>query len=1352
MNHKVKKRIIFIMVFCFLVAGSALPAYAVANTTDRTAAAEPQGFIASQLTSVAGDVLNNITQQALEDINAVTDDPFTNGLMLLLGGSTGRTLAEIQEELEKTQDMIRELQQNVNALAHETQKSLDEIQSHLDRQDLEKQLGQLDGYCQSLEELSNLYSSIISSLYVNGELKEQLTNADLDRIDAFMARVEKVDPASILTGIASVTSPKQGRPLYDVQMTYLKGSTSFRHKTYLSMSSMANYVSQLRSCALNFVKEQTVYKQMKSALKEDPNMDMSKFVPNMDTYMNVYYNPAIEKTNAELKNNQVFADMAEVFKNAKDIPALPDQSQYATDAEWKAAVERYVTDYYSALENALDQSIRTEMEVFQANGERAKEKAYKVVSNKDDNTYYISLAKHTLSEYLTYNYRLGEKHAAGAYFFDYLLDYGAGSTADGRYILPAGQEEIKGLFNNNVYTQLSWLSKELADSKGKSDLPNDMKMIFTTNTKKVTVGESENKKSPDGNPPMIYNDYTYEQMQLIDANNFSTAVSDGQYIQFQKSGKDPHNYGTTAAYQGESYQFAGDTAASVVKDTPLLCIYTDIGCKDTRPNTNIDLPPKFSLSDGQTLDLSRLSGDLQRTITVSGKVTIDGGGNSFQGLQLYLCNDAQLTLKNISMKSDKNVITAVGPEVTVIADGNVSIAGTSTAVPVRGSSGCKSMTLAGASPDAKMNISADQLETGKGVITAENSLTVTSLDLTLKTPTDIALKAGNNSKILSTKLTCNTAADGYGELTMASGSIENSTLNLTYGGIVGDVEKKNNQWTGKIRYKVSIKTGTLDSSDTVSGVGMTMHFPAGDIYYKDIQKIEGVKFAEGSLDTFYCTLDNKYADPKAITLQLKGDDGWYTEYVEVVDYTASSSQEPPKFYFYKWMDNKTGSNNISSIKSNIDDKVAKFEVATANADMAGTASNIKATVKYEDSKGTVKTMPEVNLTEGTQHKKFSQGTNETVYTTFGSSDADVKKIIGVAVSSDHTGDNAGWKLQGMKITVNGITHEAKSLNQWFLKKDQKSYFGDTWSKTGACIVTTATANTKDAGTDAKMSMSIVSDKGTTKAIDFSDYSEKRDGYDPMEQGKTDEFHIAYDDEIGNTIKKIIVTSNGSGTGPTWECNTIKVALRGNDGTSKTFNFTVNKKIAKGTFEFVPDGNINVAVTSAKQYDSSALLKQLKTGNNSVQATASKQATLGKKVLAYLVKTNKTLVLNHKDGTQWIFNGSQMKKAPSSHLNLGAKVVTKDLGKTYGIGVKKPAAVLQFTNKGTIPAGTTLKVNLKKYGFKPGQTVYPYSANAKTKKVALKNRLLKVNSSGDVKIAPTKGSDYLFSGTKVKANK
>lgn len=218
--------------------------------------------VGKHLSEMAGEIVNNVTEMTLEDFNNVTDDPVSEGLVTLLGGATGRALGEIEEEIAETQDMIREVQASIDALSADMKDSFDEIKTEQYKQDLEARTMKLDEYASSFEDLNNMYSDVISNLYVDGKMKEKLTAADWGRLLNFIERIESVDPEQILSEISALTNPASSDSLYETYMTYLKSDTSFRHKSYMNMYYMVNYVSQLRSTALTFIKEQEAYKQM----------------------------------------------------------------------------------------------------------------------------------------------------------------------------------------------------------------------------------------------------------------------------------------------------------------------------------------------------------------------------------------------------------------------------------------------------------------------------------------------------------------------------------------------------------------------------------------------------------------------------------------------------------------------------------------------------------------------------------------------------------------------------------------------------------------------------------------------------------------------------------------------------------------------------------------------------------------------------------------------------------------------------------------------------------------------------------------------------------------------------------
>lgn len=107
------------------------------------------------------EIVNNITEMTLEEINEGTNDFVSGTLVSLIGGSTGKALGQIKEGIEKTQDMILELQASLDEFREETGESLREIQSELELQDLGDRTEELDDYYTNLKTLEEKYSGII---------------------------------------------------------------------------------------------------------------------------------------------------------------------------------------------------------------------------------------------------------------------------------------------------------------------------------------------------------------------------------------------------------------------------------------------------------------------------------------------------------------------------------------------------------------------------------------------------------------------------------------------------------------------------------------------------------------------------------------------------------------------------------------------------------------------------------------------------------------------------------------------------------------------------------------------------------------------------------------------------------------------------------------------------------------------------------------------------------------------------------------------------------------------------------------------------------------------------------------
>lgn len=1335
--------------------------------------------VGEHLSDMAGEIVNNVTEMALEDFNSVTGDPVSEGLVTLLGGATGRALVEIEDEISETQDMIREVQASIDALATDMKNSFDEIRTEQYKQDLGERTMQLDKYASQFEDLNNMYSNVISHLYVNGRIKDTLTDADWARIYEFIQQINDTKPANILSEISALTNPASSDPLYEVYMTYLTSDTSFRHKTYMNMYYMVNYVSQLRSTALTFIKEQEAYKQMQQfALREGKTIAecyneglLKDFRPDFDDYMRLYYNDVINDTNEEMSENHVFGEMADIFRTA-DLPPLPDRDQYDSDAEWSAAVDRYLDSSEDALKDAIDASILTTMDTYDKDGDRVTEDAYKLTSNEDDSTYYISLEKHEMGEYVNYRAWEEDREALGitVYYQDVTVNYGPCLTTDGRYLIPSDAEGLKGLFGKNTGTdQLSWLIGETRDSDGFSQLTPDMKIILTTGTGSGSYRNGET---------------TFDIVQLLDAGDFDPESSTEQYLTFED-----HQMNAYDIHFGEEYRFAGDEESSAVEDTYVLRIFAEQGVtadKDgvIKPAVKENLPSRFNLNDGQTLDLSTMTEtDLDKTVTVTGDVVIYGAGKKFTDLNVYLFDGADLTLKDITLRGSDHKIRAYGKDVIMRADGAVVLETTEGGrMPVYAYEQCETLTLApaeGAGQEPQLmsntegsgdepaiqpgfNIIGSNIDDKDAAVYTVNSLIIDGADVYVKSKTDKTIKGGAASEIKNAKIKSVADKEGNGEITLGDGSsITGSTLDLSFGGINGKITKSDNTFTNKVRYQIKVKTGNVKNAGTDDEIGLLLVNKEDPdmLLFNNLGHISGDQFEKGKTDEFEFSIDSNeyekfiYSDNiKKMKFFINGDDGWYVEYADIISSADSYSEDKPDgstFYFYTWIDDS------ESYTSNIGDIAGVMTIDTADEKNAGTASKISVDFYSKDQTDTP-FMRIGNITSRTKDAEFSAGSLiEIPFVVRETSLRDMSGLSGVRITSDHSGSAAGWKLHSINVkadTVYGNVNMTAEPDQWFLKANQKCYFGLDDESTGAVKLMTKTSGNSNAGTDSNFQIRIETSMGNTDWLEFNDFCENR-SHDCMEKGMTDEFHIAFDSPIDKeaVVEAIKIKTDMSGSGPTWECDTIKLTVNG-----RAYDFSVYSKLGDedAIYTFEPDGSSSVSSgyiqMNAGKYDTDELRKLLEGAANKTSlhvTSANGSGLLDGSIIRQLLSSGKTMIIEHMDAAkenmlyQWILRGADM-GAVSGDLSLKAAVGGTEMAKAWGVNASGGVMALDLSKVDKLPEGVSINLNGKLHGFDAGQKVYMYSLDSAGRTLTLMDSSLTSDYDGNI-LMNVKGGERLL---------
>lgn len=1065
-ERKTSRRITALLLCCLLSISTFFPAVASGETAvpkeekqlakQTTAAAESnvaqtQG-LSDSLMDAAKNIISNTIEKTLNCIYEETDNEFVGGLSELIFGNND--YARLSKQIKETQNMIRDLSGTLTEYQSQTMNKLNDIKQEILRQNLQAVLAPLNQHASELKTLSDQYEELITSCFdANGNVKPDVDQAERERlVEDFIKNIDVKELDATLKALKAAIQPELGDALYAVQLASLKGDTAFRHDIYVPMCTMFNYITTMRSNALTFLKERTIYDQIQEAKAAGTYND--DFQPDLRYYEKQYLNPTMDYINKEAQL-EPFPELAQ---------KLGDGSWSSLSGDGNFSAEKYDL---TPLEKAIDQSIQEDnVKVCGPNGKLETVNTYKIVSNNNGRTYVIvkntpqsnaTGEPPTLSDYITYSV---DPPLSPLIHKNYYADYGPGITNDGKYMMPADAGAIQGLFNNvQKRDVISYLREELKmyDEKG------NVQPGISEKTRVIPVAKTTRQ---------VTGNARWDDLYCLDGLSFDTTVADtaatNQYMKISNK-----LITSKQVYDHAKYAFGGNQSLEIGKQ-PILRIYMEQNIKHSmnknsqgiyQPSNTSALPYSFSLSDGDVLDLSQCPDDVELNHSImvtAGNVKIMGGNRNHKNLKISLLNGANLTTSNLNVTNDgAPVVTVYGGSDSNSGNGTISIEGnnyfktTGETAAILASDPRQYLNLVGvgALDTHLLKLASDSTNHAPLEMLGESGrLTMQNASLSLESyhPESSLICTKSEANIDSSSIVSSMkgkTTSGAKELRFGgvSGIIKNTRLDLTYGGIQSFVSSqfqnqitmKDNTWIGNMWCRLDLEIGDIYYGDgslsekndhcylvgengQTEDLNLAKYWKGGKLKNPststielpakgDIGKIKGIKFVRNDGDEIYL-------ETVKLTLSRDGNVAHYP--------AASSITFRPHQWIGKpdkdpWHDeNMDGDNNFATLYAEASDRYTRFSVYVTDAKNAGSNCGLFVELDYINDKGQQVTSRPIHLTERTKNQKFEQGKAYGINVPM----REAEKIVKMVGYKLHLKTyRSGYKFDDLKIDRIGIT-------------------------------------------------------------------------------------------------------------------------------------------------------------------------------------------------------------------------------------------------------------------------------------------------------------------------------------------
>jgi BspA type Leucine rich repeat region (6 copies)/Immunoglobulin I-set domain/Divergent InlB B-repeat domain len=838
------------------------------------------GFGEELLSYMGIQVVEYGIDQILTSVNDTTHSQGSATLLSILGANTtGAQLNNISSQITAAQDMIGNLQVNLDNFEGNVNSDFLAVMQGQDQATYDTAMAPVVASLTDLSGLIQSYTNVIFNCYTqvgtNWVIKSQLTESDTYVLTNFAnSYALQTTPDVVLQLLQTASTALSGsKCVYDTDLTLLQGQVPFQHQTYAGMYDLLNYIDSLRVTALYFKKEYEAYQLTQ---RPDTNISFSQWMTD-----NVVpdINAAASWINADVANNAVLTQMATLLTNT-----------VATNAAQRLAylwgLINITQTFYAPIVYSTSQGVATNP-------------VYKVVSNADGRNYLIIKQTATLD-----------------------LDWTAGcapsyytSTEDGRYQLAYDVGDIKGLLQDDP------ANNPLAYLIGPGGLNN------ITQADGILLGRTATNSSG--------------SLYLLDAQAYSAMGDPDQYLRTGGTTNGPLVTGQNVLnsilfhFSDGTKPLGGAMFLSIYCDSHIAGVSTNALGYYT-PDDAGQLPNVFSLNDGDVLDLSGLSGPLNKTVGICGNATLLGGGlgMALSGLAIVTYG-GNLTVSNLYLSSSAEVINNLTGPLTVVALGSnclqSSVVGTEDAFDgiLRGavlSSSGQYLTFTGPGSLEITNTSV-----GHAIASEDPVLVCGATNLVLGSQGTNSLYAGG-IYIANSKVTSRVAVESDKEFVGGAVTLQNCSLDMSYGTInptiIGHCT-----WLGAIRSEASFTyqssypglEGNMPDAVYLKLVGTT-----GITSFKNINTLDVYGYytfelsGTSTFSMFYSIARTGSGDfqglGKLLSIEMyKQNDTWHTWEFESADIAPNVRGDVPSTYYVAgnnyWF-NTRATNSFNAVEQN----------------------------------------------------------------------------------------------------------------------------------------------------------------------------------------------------------------------------------------------------------------------------------------------------------------------------------------------------------------------------------------------------------------------------------------------------
>lgn len=601
------KKLLCLLLSCLLAFSA--PAVVIAGAEDSQDVSAPrnENLLSAPGPQVKG-ILGHITEALAEKTKDIVEKEIilsledmadegsetANGLLGLFYSATDYTINEIYEISKETLETVNEIDDEMDALTVRVEELYAEIQKGFAQNAYNDAARDLDAAYSRIQPLWQMYTKILDATSPDLPVAKRLSEVELRTYTDDLMKAVRQTYGSV----SGETSFKSDFSLIHNAMYSPSGRTTFTD-------------AQIALSRLELPFEHQVNEPARAAFN---------------------YGAALETM--LLRLYQEYAGY--VLSNAD--PSTPHDPQADAFADTGNQVIRNLNtqaegcDVFNLMQpDAIETTIQLK------SGDELP--AYHVIVNADRHEYMIGRdtiqLRHTYMAYGTSD-GTNQQHCDPTHE-DELF------TADGRWYIPPTETEMKTLFTPTITNPGSWLS----DSGGLSLPQHDALMLADVNH----VSEDAHK--------MDLNTYESFDQGLLDSHHLtgdSDKITLNSYHDLYKKER--------------KIKWTSRSAEIECEDTEALCVFFDkhnqsggIPVDDNgylAPSDPTTLPGEVYLADGDGINLTKLGSTdlLGKTITVSGNVTILGGGRTYQNVQLRLEENARLTIDHLNIDQQNRSLSA----------------------------------------------------------------------------------------------------------------------------------------------------------------------------------------------------------------------------------------------------------------------------------------------------------------------------------------------------------------------------------------------------------------------------------------------------------------------------------------------------------------------------------------------------------------------------------------------------------------------------------------------------------------------------------------------------------------------